>query len=200
MFQWLRRLLGRPTERSSSPVAASARVPISTDFWSAVQSHQLAQGDLLQNCFVPVFPPDFGTTLSPQEVPVATANLIVVTQSCDLENRKVQLVALCPIHSLAEFETASPDFAKKGKWEEVRQGRREGLYLLPSPSAPENNREALVVDFRQIVSLPFAYLRRHAEQLGPRWRLQSPYLEHFSQAFARFFMRVGLPSAIPPFK
>jgi len=29
--------------------------------------------------------------------------------------------------------------------------------------------------------------------------LRSPYLEHFSQAFARFFMRVGLPTAIPPF-
>jgi hypothetical protein len=58
----------------------------------------------------------------------------------------------------------------------------------------------LVVDFRQIISLPFAYLSRHAEQLGPRWRLQSPYLEHFSQAFARFFMRVGLPSALPPFR
>jgi hypothetical protein len=28
---------------------------------------------------------------------------------------------------------------------------------------------------------------------------RSPYLEHFSQAFARFFMRVGLPSTIPGF-
>ena len=25
-----------------------------------------------------------------------------------------------------------------------------------------------------------------------------PFLEHFSQAFARFFMRVGLPSSISP--
>jgi hypothetical protein len=33
-----------------------------------------------------------------------------------------------------------------------------------------------------------------------RWRLQSPFREHFSQAFARFFMRVGLPAAIPAFK
>jgi hypothetical protein len=38
-----------------------------------------------------------------------------------------------------------------------------------------------------------------AAALGNRWRLQSPFLEHFSQAFARFFMRVGLPSAVPPF-
>lgn len=50
-----------------------------------------------------------------------------------------------------------------------------------------------------IVSLPHAYLSRHAAGLGRRWRLQPPFLEHYSQAFARFFMRVGLPSAIPKY-
>jgi hypothetical protein len=59
--------------------------------------------------------------------------------------------------------------------------------------------QALVVDFREIYSLPFDYLAERTNLLGRRWRLRSPYLEHFSQAFARFFMRVGLPSTIPPF-
>jgi hypothetical protein len=81
----------------------------------------------------------------------------------------------------------------------VLKGRIEGLHLLASPANPENNREALVVDFREIYSLPFGYLLSRAAQLDHRWRLRSPYLEHFSQAFARFFMRVGLPSTIPPF-
>ena len=58
----------------------------------------------------------------------------------------------------------------------------------------------LVVDFREIFSLPIDYLKDHAVRLGPRWRLKSPFLEHFSQAFARFFMRVGLPSSIPEFR
>ena len=48
--------------------------------------------------------------------------------------------------------------------------------------------------------LPFSYLTRHAAALGNRHRLQSPFLEHFSQAFARFFMRVGLPSSIPAYE
>jgi hypothetical protein len=34
---------------------------------------------------------------------------------------------------------------------------------------------------------------------GRRLRLLPPYREHLSQAFARFFMRVGLPVDIPPF-
>jgi hypothetical protein len=200
MFAWIRRLFGSSeVVQKHSEVTTVANVPTSTAFWIKIEGVGLSQGDFLPGCLVPNFPPDFGSSSS-NEVQIATADLIVVTQSCDLENKKVAFVALCPIYSLTAFEAFNPGFKKKGVWEDVRQGRREGLYLLPSPEHPENNRDALVVDFRQIISLPVDYVTAHAGKLGPRWRLQSPYLEHFSQAFARFFMRVGLPSAIPPFK
>jgi hypothetical protein len=71
---------------------------------------------------------------------------------------------------------------------------------LGSPDDPDDNKGALVVDFGQIFSLPPAYLEKKADTSGERLRLDSPFLEHFSQAFARYFMRVGLPSQIPPFK
>jgi len=74
------------------------------------------------------------------------------------------------------------------------------LHMVSALADAGDGRNALVVDFRQIFSLPVPYLRKHAASLGSRWRLQSPYREHFSQAFARFFMRVGLPAAIPAFK
>lgn len=166
-------------------------------FWEQVTGADLSQGDYLLNCPV--------ATLSPlpnaeQDVAVAEYDLIVMTQSCDLENAKAGFVALCPIFSLDEFEQANPKFTRKGEWENVRKGRIEGLHLLSSPTNPVNNRDARVVDFREIYSLPFDFLSKHSEKHGQRWRLRSPYLEHFSQAFARFFMRVGLPSSISPFK
>jgi hypothetical protein len=168
-------------------------------FWRQVNESQLAQGDLLDNCLVPHFEPEFGTNAS-AEVPLKTFRLIIATQSCDLVNDKVSLVALCTIFTLEEFEAANPQFKGKGRWEEVRKGRVEGLHLLASPQTPDNNRQALVTDFGQMFSLPPAYVRRHAESLGERWRLDSPFLEHFSQAFARYFMRVGLPSTIPHYR
>jgi hypothetical protein len=167
-------------------------------FWTEVNEAALRQGDYLPQCLVPVFGPDLATA-GLHEVTADEYDLIVVTQSCDLEQGKVRLVAGCPIYPIADFETVNPAFAKKGRWNEVLKGRIEGLHLLASPANPANNRDALVVDFREIYSLPLAYLVSRASQLGPRWRLRSPYLEHFSQAFARFFMRVGLPSTIPPF-
>ncbi|MBC7945960.1 MAG: hypothetical protein H7X91_12015 [Burkholderiales bacterium] len=170
-----------------------------TPFWSRTCGRILNQGDLLTGCLIPVFNPDFGNSAT-EEVPISEADLIIVTQTCDLEHGKVSFGGLCPIYPLSEFEEVNSKFKKKGQWEEVRKGRVPGLHLLASPLTPQDNQKALVVDFGQIFSLPFGYLAARAEALGNRWRLDSPFLEHFSQAFARFFMRVGLPSTIPPFK
>lgn len=167
-------------------------------WWNETTGTQLAQGDLLPECILPVF-----TSVQPGTVdnePLRAARLIVVTQSCDLENHKADFVALCPVHTLPEFEAVNPSFKKKGAWESVRKGRIEGLHLLASPKTPDDNRAALVVDFGLIISLPADYLSSHAGDLGNRWRLASPFLDHFSQAFARFFMRVGLPAGLEPYK
>ena len=75
----------------------------------------------------------------------------------------------------------------------------QGLHMVASPESPKTNTQSLVVDFGHIVSLPINYLENHAASIGKRWRLSSPFLEHYSQAFARFFMRVGLPSGIAQF-
>jgi hypothetical protein len=161
---------------------------------------ELRQGDYLPGCSLPVVGPAFAVGGEPHEIRTDQGDLIIVTQSCDLEQRKARLVAGCPVFPLAEFEAVNPAFAHKGRWNEVLKGRIEGLHLLASPTVPEDNRQALVAGFREIHSLPYGYLADHAKRLGPRWRLKPPFLEHLSQAFARFFMRVGLPSTIPEFR
>jgi hypothetical protein len=171
-------------------------------FWTKVTGKNLAQGDLLTGCLIPQFGADFGVggEGAAETLALGEQTLIIVTQSCDLENSKVDLVAMCPAHTLEEFEATNPGFKKKERWEDVRKGRVAGLHLLGGVDDPDNNRGSLVVDFGQIFSLPPAYLEKKAGAVGERLRLDSPYLEHFSQAFARYFMRVGLPSQIPPFK
>jgi len=110
------------------------------------------------------------------------------------------LVALCPIFGVSALAAVDSKFLKAKELDNLRKGRYEALHMLASPENPLDNRGAVIVDFRQIYSLPYDYLSDHAAKLGQRWRLQSPFLEHFSQAFARFFMRVGLPASIPEFK
>lgn len=168
-------------------------------FWTNVEGDTLRQGDLLPNVLVPVLPPRL-TPDAAMAVAVHRHDLIVVTQSCDLEQRKVRNVALLSARPISVFEQDNPVFARKGRWNEVLKGRVESLHLLGSPVDPNDNHTAVLVDFRDIFSLSFDSLVEHAASISPRWRLRSPYLEHFSQAFARFFMRVGLPSSIPEFQ
>ena len=121
-------------------------------YWENVSGAKLRQGDYIFNCPVPVFAEQFPEQKSEIEINVDIDfyDLIVVTQSCDLEQNKIRLVAMCPIYQLENYEQFNHEFAKKGRWEEVRKGRIEGLYLLSSPINPENNRECLVVDFRDV--------------------------------------------------
>lgn len=169
----------------------------------AEPSDWLLQGDVLDGCDVPIFNILVDVAVDseePRTIPLDTVDLIVLSQSCDLANRKAPMVACCPIHKLAAFAQFNPHFERKGEWEKVRTGRIAGLHMIASPDNPTNNTDALVVDFREIHSLPIEYVLDFVQSCGERLRLNSPYLEHLSQAFARFFMRVGLPSAIPPFK
>lgn len=169
-------------------------------FWMTASGPELNQGDWLPRCPVPTLAV---SSADPTELIRTTQedlDLCVITQTCDLANQRVRHVACVATYLLHEYEAANPSFSKKGRWNDVLKGRVEGLYLLASQTAPDDNRRAIVVDFRDIHSLPVEYLVAHATSLGSRWRLRSPYLEHFSQAFARFFMRVGLPSTIPEFR
>ncbi|MEY2612587.1 MAG: hypothetical protein RLZZ396_1179 [Planctomycetota bacterium] len=170
------------------------------EVWSNCTGDSLRQGDIIEDCDIAVVPDDFSTSSDEDIIDVEKRRLIVITQSCDLENGKAPFVALCPVYTVSEFQKSQMNFASLARLEEIRKGRVEGLYMLPSTNDPSNNLEALIADFRMIVSLPIGYLSRKASDAERRSRLLSPFVEHFSQAFARFFMRVGLPSQIPTFK
>jgi hypothetical protein len=174
--------------------------------WDQVNEGSLQQGDFLPKTLIPQFGKNYGKANAgeTEEVPLAPADVIIVTQSCDLVVRangksKARLVAVCPVYSMEDFTKANPHFGDSKQREKARRGEVNGLHLIPSITSPDDNLNALIAVFKEIYSLPFAYTAEHASIIGERMRLKSPYLEHFSQGFARFFMRVGLPSDIPPY-
>jgi len=160
----------------------------------------LHQGDVLEDIRMPVFKALLDQQDDPApQIPVDVGTLIVMSQTCDLIHRKAPMVACCPVHSLDEFEAINDHFKRTGAWEDVRRGKIAGLHLLPGDDL-QDNRTCLVVDFRVIHSLTIEHVIDFIKDAACHRRLQSPDLEHMSQAFARLFMRVGLPVNIPPFK
>jgi hypothetical protein len=61
-------------------------------WWTRISGEQLAQGDLLPDCVIPMMPPDFtppvGAEAGDYTFTGELYDLIVVTQSCHLENNK----------------------------------------------------------------------------------------------------------------
>ena len=166
-------------------------------YWERVNDPGLRQGDLLLETIVPLI--DASVLRGESELPLGIYNLAIISQSCDLtKESRLAYVVTAPIYTRRQYEQANPAYKKSGVWEEVRKGRHEGLYLLASPGNEMGDDDPiLVVEFGHVFSLPRDYLEEHVRTVRARWRLNSPYLEHFSQAFAKFYMRVGLPVILP---
>lgn len=69
-------------------------------------------------------------------------------------------------------------------------------YHLLNKSNEHSLYDYIVVDFKNVYGIQINNLRDIAQKIESRIRLLPPYREHLSQAFARYFMRVGLPQDI----
>jgi hypothetical protein len=175
----------------------------------------LTQGDLILNCPLIAWkaePFPLHQKLEPETLrtmaDAVQANVVVMTQACDLEQEKVSNVVLCPYHSLAElhpvWETQMRSQSQhptskawKAYCERICNGYVWNLAILNGGNTTTLNTEHCIVDFHEVYTIPRNFLESLLQQRGhPRLRLLPPYREHLSQAFARFFMRVGLPVAV----
>jgi hypothetical protein len=172
-------------------------------WWDEWHGQTLRQGQFLPQCLFFLLPPEFDPARAEwdEDFPADYRDAIVLTQTCDLvpqgrngdQQPRAEVVALCPLFSVQEFEDSNSWFQGQGGKREVALGRREGFYLLGSLTGSGYDHQSYVVDFHNIYSLPRRLLERHAQDHSPCLALRSPFLEHFSQALGHFFMRVGLP-------
>jgi hypothetical protein len=169
-------------------------------WYRMVQGTDLAQGDLLERCPVFLPPADLAEPWDEAAFAWQERDVVVMTQTCDLVvgREKVTEVLLCAAWSRADL-TAGHLSTPRGL-EDARRGNLPGYHLLAECRLPDMARELRIVDFRRVYSLPLTFVRQVAARAGQRLRLLPPYREHLSQAFARYFMRVGLPQDIPPFR
>jgi hypothetical protein len=139
---------------------------------------------------------------------ITEADVVVMTQACDLEYEKVRNAVLCPHLSLPEHKLV---------WEETMRIKRQNptprawkdycndicdgfvwnLTILNARNISELNIEHRIVDFHDIYTIPRVFLESLLVQRNQRrLRLLPPYREHLSQTFTRYFMRVGLPVTV----
>ena len=164
---------------------------------------ELQQGDIISNCPVvlPVLDATGGVDVLDTEVRERTG--IVLSQSCDLAmrpdgRRHLNEVVFCAVYSRAELAN-HPTFGRSTAWEEARKGRLPAYQVLNRCELAGHERDFLLADFTRVFTVDIRVVRELARRQSPRLSLNPPYREHLAQAFARFFMRVGLPVDIPRF-
>lgn len=73
--------------------------------------------------------------------------------------------------------------------EGIIKGQQNALHIINEYKSEEFSQDYYIINFKDIFSVPVEIAKNN----GKRLRLCPPYREHLSQAFARYFMRVGLP-------
>jgi len=176
----------------------------------------ITQGDLIFNCPVLSWTDENLDLQGADETEVlkgsaiaVSADVVVMTQACDLEHQKVSNVILCPQISIDEYYVfwksdmeARGNNPTKKAWashcDDICDGFIWNLSMLNKEvNDGETRIDIRIVNFHEVFSVPRSFLESLVSQRGQeRFRLLPPYREHLSQAFARFFMRVGLPASI----
>jgi len=174
-------------------------------WYDIVRGDDIQQGDILESCPVFILPSklSFDPPRTPSQlydVPFEARDVIVMSQTCDMvkAREKISEVLFCAIWKKSDFKNGI--MSSNRDWEYSRKGHMPGFHVLNKCDLKGFKRDFSVVDFRRLHSLPLDLARELAAKLGNRIRLLPPYREHLSQAFARFFMRVGLPVDIPEFE
>jgi hypothetical protein len=173
------------------------------------------QGDIIESCPVLVFNsiPDLEKAQNAEEyaavlktsIAAEMDRVIVMTQACDLEQHKVRNVILCPVYGAEEYHSGwkveqdrNRQKSNSDAWRkflnDIKKGHIWNFALIQSRSEGKLQTPLQIVDFHEVLSLPRDFLEAWNKKSGKeRLRVLPPYREHLSQAFARFFMRVGLP-------
>jgi hypothetical protein len=185
-----------------------------SDWYQEVEATvPVTQGDLMFNCLLIAWKPEPFDSIErrtglTRQIDTIEADVVVMTQACDLEQDKVSNVVVCPHFSLSEYrEDWEAEMTRKHQnpttkaWkshcEDICDGYVWNLAMLNAHNSSSQSTEHRIVNFHHVFTLPRSFIESLLrEGACRRLRLLPPYREHLSQAFARFFMRVGLPISV----
>ncbi len=171
---------------------------MANNWYEIVTDESLEQGDIIERVKV-VKPTASFLNGETNVVDIEENDVIILTQSCDLANKKTPWIHVTPVFPLSFQKTVVKSFNDLANLESIRRGYQHKYHMIAECDIPGHNRELSILDFRNVYTVPYNYLTNLVKDGNPRRRLLSPYKEHFAQAYARFYMRVGLPNDIPKF-
>ncbi len=161
-------------------------------------SEDITQGDIIKGCPVTELLETSEINEDIMQSKIIFVDGIVMTQACDIANNKAKNIVICALFSKSDFEAQQLAEGKTKKQidgilDSICKGQQNSLHIINNFNSDDFSQDYYIVDFKSIYTLPIGIVKKTALNNNIRLRLCPPYREHLSQAFARFFMRVGLP-------
>jgi len=148
------------------------------------------QCDIVDQCPL-TFLTEYDLNLPGQgEIECVPTRVLVLTQTCDLANRKATSATVAVVHE-AQFIVDQGLLKPADVRGPVRAARVYGWYFLPADLDLGLNE--MIVDLRQLHTVRMDLLVALSQRGHRRARLLSPYREHLAKHFADTFSRIGLP-------
>ncbi|MCI0357990.1 MAG: hypothetical protein L0211_05880 [Planctomycetaceae bacterium] len=148
------------------------------------------QGDVFDDCPVAQFESIPDPNALEAEFTSQLRRVYVLTQACDLIQRKVSSVVVAQVLDADQLVATSVLKAADVRGP-VRAGRVHGWYFLPKSSSlglPES-----IVDLRTLHTVRLELLVDLCRAGKRIAHLESLYREHLAQHFANTYCRIGLP-------
>ena len=159
-----------------------------------LEAAPIDQGDLIDDCPT-AYPAQWDLDVPPYiRLGVELQRVIVLTQTCDLENQKALRVIVGRVFDAqATVDQGILRLADvKGP---VRAGRVWGWYFLPK--SDEHGLPEMLVDLGQLHTVRLDMLVELCRRGKRKARLQPLYREHLGKHFGDTYSRIGLPQPYP---
>lgn len=151
----------------------------------------LSQGDLIDGLIV-VFP--YLDKNGKWKADKAEFDVVVMTQSCDLvDMHDDDLVLLCPRDSPQQAQGTK----LLSNWKNLVDGKIINQHLIDKCEIKGYEFDYQIINLKYVITMKFSLLKQQVETKKNRVSIMPPYREYMGQAFARQFMRIGLPNTIP---
>jgi len=158
-------------------------------YYEVEWTENLKQGQIILNCPIQITELEDGKIVSSTYY----VDVIILTQSCDLANNKVENIVLAELIDIPYTENKKQDTKTL---DQINKNERPRYHLIKEYSNGDIHMKPKLVDFGSIHTIPIEYLSLIREKLGNSIALNSPYREFVSQRFGAFFSRIGLPNGI----
>jgi hypothetical protein len=161
-------------------------------WYKVVDERHLEQCDLLPN--VPVLTitnmpqPDEIDKWEPEAEPVYT-DLIVVSQTCDLDRTDFNTVLLARYQSWTKIVQAADQARDKNRRRQLRKGQVGGQIVLPPHTEGVVELDWSVIDLKSLYTLSKNYLEACTVSMGSRLRVLPPYRQGIIGTFSGWINR-----------